>query len=421
MKKLALLTYLFSAITLNSVQAEDLQAVKKDSSINPMKVVVTEDPVEFSQRRVPLDPILLEREILESPTQKTFDSDEWKNSIDARQSMLLSLLRANLFGKNRAQVGELLGTPLEAIERVGQSSDSFDLGKFKDENLRLVIAYYQGKLCGLMIAQYSDVGYLRFIPGKWFWKNPDSKNIAKDFNEACLVVGAPTQHLCQIFGHPEKQGNIWKAGPFEMEYTPDGKKVQKFRMVPEGRMVSNTTDWETSDLRQIEGSCTSSMEVHLRAEETDAVLVKPLMKFDRARWDKVWNRDFMLFDITHNFQLVGKTRSAIREYLGEPYLSETKNPPEYRERRYTKRFAAHKPFIKFDWYALRGTGCDWPSDPGLHLEIVYKEKEGNTLVAGYRLLQSDVYADGIKEFPGTGFSPTYGICQPAEKKAQKPN
>lgn len=369
-----------------------------------------------SQRRLPIKPLKLEQAILESPERKNFDSQKWKVAVGSRQAMLLSLFRSDFFNKKRDEVIRLLGEPLKSNMRVGQSSDYFDLGKYQGENIVLMIPYSKEKPATLVILQQCDSGYLYFLPGSWYWKNPDDKDAAKDFNYAHLLVGTPTQHLCQVMGHPQKQGNIWKSGTYEMEYTPDGNKVRKFRMSADQRAVNTTTDWETTDLRSVAGSYCNALDIHRRGETIDAMPTKPLMKFDRARWDKVWNRAFMLFDITHSFRLIGKQRSAIRDYLGEPYLSERKIPPEYNEAKFVTRFAQHKPYTKFDWYALCGTGCVWPADPGLYLEIVYRDDSGREIAAGYRIIESDVYRDGQKEFPGTYFTASDGICQPVENQ-----
>lgn len=364
--------------------------------------------------RVAINPTVLQRKLLESKDQNELNSAVWQASESARQKMLLSLFRMNLFSKSRNAVHILLGQPSNS-KALNKNIEDYELGNFEGEQIALQIHYYQEKPNTFYIVQHSESGYLHFKTTDWYWKDPEMKDAARDFNRSFLVVGCPVQHLCQIMGHPQKQGDIWKCGTIELEYTPDKQKVKRFRMTPDQRVINVTTDWETADLRTVDDSYATSMSVYLRRDDMSHLFNKPILKFDRQRWDKCWNRDFMLFDLGRNFKLIGRTRTEIRNYLGEPTITENQYPPEFTGKDLGKRFEQHMPYTKFDWYPLKGTGCCIPADPGLYLELVYNETEGVETVAGYRAIESDVFRDGQKEIYGVAFNELYGLSSPQSK------
>lgn len=385
-------------------------AVLLTLDLNPLAYAQFAD-VADRQLRVAINPSALETKLLDSTDQKKFNSAIWQASEFARQKMVLSLLRMNLFSKNRNEVRILLGEPSATRNGAGEV-DIYELGEFEGRKIALQIHYYQEKPSSLYICQHCEPGFLHFKATDWHWKDPDMKDAAKDFNRSFLVVGCPVKHLCQIMGHPQKEGAIWKCGSIELEYTPDNQKVKRFRMAPDHHAITDTTDWETDDLRTVDGSYATSMAVYLRHDDLMHIFNKPLMKFDKSRWDNCWNRDFMLFDLGRNYKLISKTRSEIREHFGQPQITESTHPPEFNGKELKMRFAQHKPYTKFDWYALKGTGCCIPSDPGLYLELVYKETNGIEVVAGYRVIESDVFRDGEKEILGVALNELYEIRNP---------
>ncbi|MBA3995201.1 MAG: hypothetical protein C0469_16910 [Cyanobacteria bacterium DS2.3.42] len=371
--------------------------------------------------RVPLNPFKLETELLESPAQRKFDSKAWIASVELRRYMLLDLFRSGMFNKSREDVHALLGKPLRTAIKLDARRDYFDLGKHDGEKLALQAIYDKNRLWSFLIDQCAEGGYLHLVAGDWRWKNPEILDAAKEFNRVKYLVGAPRQHLCQFVGHPQQEGRSWKCGCIEVEFSPDMSKVRRFRFTPDRfGVIKTTTGWEDQDLRVISGSYSTGFDWQYLERNVDSVLAQPCMKFDQANWTQVSHRGSMMFDLLHSFPLIGKSRLEIQHKLGEPYYNETKGFLGRRSTYLERRRAEKEPFNKFDWFALCRTGCILPAEPSQYLEVVY---QGNFLqgdaAVGYRIVQTDTYRDGEKDFAEFAFSEREGFCQPIKCKTQK--
>lgn len=367
-----------------------------------------------TEARVPLNPFKLETELLESPAQRKFDSKTWNGSVELRRYMLLDLFRSGMFNKSREEVQALLGKPVRTAIKWNNPFDYFDLGIHNGEKLVLQANYDKNRLFCFLINQFADGGYLHLVAGDWHWKNPDVVDAAKEFNRINYLVGAPRQHLCQFVGHPQQEGRSWKCGCIEVEFSPAMSKVSRFRFTPDRfGVVKTTTAWEDQDLRVVKGSYSTAYDWQFLGRNVDSILIQPCMKFDPTNWTQVSHRGSMMFDLLHSFPLIGKSRLEIQHKLGEPYYNETKGFLGRRSAYLARRRAEKEPFNKFDWFALCRTGCIIPAEPSQYLEVVY---QGNFLLGdtavGYRIVQTDTYRDGEKDFAEFAFSEREGFCQP---------
>lgn len=404
---LAACTLFFSGTTVLSADRSFLK-VKKTSGFSASD----RDKV---QLRAPLDPRKLEQSLLESKDQREFDQKEWRECIDNRQYMLLSLFRRNLFKKSVEEVRKILGEPDFVDDSTREHFECYRLGNYMGENLALRIFYNELGLRSFFIAQPSDLGYLYLFPGDWHFQNMNLRDAATAFNKHFHLVGAPTQHLCQFIGHPTKVDNVWRCGYIELEYSPDKKKVARFRFSPSSQgLFDFTTDWVSEDLRTVVGSYSTAYDFLNLSSQSQTLLVQPSSKFSIAEWrNDVRKRATMLFDIVHSYLLIGMKRQNIHEIFGDSYYDEVKlDPDNVRTAYFRNRLLEKDPFNKFDWFGLCGTGCISPAEPGRFLELVYKHDSTNgEVVAGYRILETDKYSDKKRIISGQSFDWRYGYCE----------
>lgn len=97
-------------------------------------------------------------------------------------------------------------------------------------------------------------------------------------------------------------------------------------------------------------------------------------KFYQKWWLDGAIRPMMIFDLTHNFDLIGKSREAVHHLLGPATFNETSLGENARKEYLTRRTHDQQPFDKFDWYHL-----DQPTCMGRtfspDLEIVYQNNQ----------------------------------------------
>lgn len=370
-----------------------------------------------SQFRMPLTPRAVDEAVLEASTRK-FDSEEWKKSICVRQSMLLDLLRVGFSQKKASLLRSALGAPKWATKLWNQDLEYYDLGKFQSENLFLQVSYAEQKLWSMTLVQRSESGYLHLFPGEWQFKNPDPREFAEKLNHLYCLVGAPREHLCQFIGHPEMKNGVWHCGTIELEFTPDMKKVKRFRTTPDLNTAYKVTSaWQDKDLRKFQGSYSTAYD-WLNVESPDTILFHSMGKLDLNEWKGVLRRRWMVCDMTQNFHIVGKRRGEVLSFLGEPIYSEKNIASEKKRAVYFKsRLAQPAPFNKFDWFPLCGTGCMLSAEPGIVLEVVYKSNLLYGDVAdGYRVLFTDKDRDGELQVGGQTFTERNGVCQTLTEK-----
>lgn len=369
--------------------------------------------------RVPLNPQEVDKAVLESQS-RPFDARIWATDVSQRRYMLVDLLRRIAFMKGRKEILALIGEPDRIGNEFSSTVDYFELGKLAGESIILKMHTNQDSAPLFMIGQYSKDGYLQLLSGNWRWTNPDLKDAARDMNRLYYFVGAPREHLCQFIGHPPNHNRSWIAGYMQVELTDDKSKVKRFRFVADKKYFNTVlTAWEDKDLRRLKGSYTKPFDFLFCGENIDRTLIHPGRKYDSISWKQVWDRPNMLFDLIHSNPLIGKTRSEIQNLLGVPYYSEAKPSTDKRQRYFVRRMTETEPLNRFDWFDLRGTGCVAPAEPGLYLEVVYtRDLLRGDIAAGYRLLASNKYDDGVKEIFGKIISKDVGYCQPLSQKSK---
>ena len=367
-----------------------------------------------SRFRQPVNPYLIDRVILESPS-RPFDAALWACDVSKRQSMLINLLRLIVHKTNRAEIISLIGGPVRSFPIGELYEDEFDLGEFAGEKLILRMTSGNDMAPLFQIGQYSGEGYLNLKFGDWRWKNPQLRDAASDMNKLYRFVGAPRKHLCQFIGHPPNKNRTFKVAYLEIELTADMSKVRRFRFIPDSYHKTILTAWEDKNLRAVPGSFTKPFDFIYAGESLDAHLVHPGFRFTAQSWSSnKFGRENMLFDLIHSYPLIGKSRKEIRELLGEPIFSEASPAMDKRRLYLSRRVFQNPPYNRFDWFALTGTGCCEPAEPSKQLEIVYsRDTSGIDIAAGYRTLVSDKYQDGVKRIFGRILSKDIGCLSVA--------
>lgn len=363
--------------------------------------------------RLPLNPQLVDKALLEAP-QRPFDADIWRSDINQRQSMLLDLLRKLSAMYDRQQRIEMLGAPWRIGIDGSSDTDLYELGQYCGQSIFLEVCDRIDYSPMMMIGQHSSDGYLYLFAGEWHWQNPDVKGAAKELNKLFYIVGAPCRHLCQFVGHPVQIGPTWRSGPIEFEFTKDNLKVKRFRLSPDEERYSKlVTRWEDKDLRVVPGSYSNAFDFLYASEYQDAWLVRPGSEFSQADWNKLFCREYMLFDLTHSKSLIGKSRAEIHALLGEPTYSESKPSADRRVTYFRRRIEGPAPFNRFDWFALNRTGCVEPAEPSQFFEIVYsRDPLMGDIAMGYRCLKSGKYQDGKTEILGNILTRDVGYLCP---------
>lgn len=358
---------------------------------------VPESPVAASERTIAAQPLTtliapvpLDKALLEAPNQLKFDSNEWKNSIDKRQHMLVDFYQQNLLRKTPQEIHSLLGEPLQS-ETNHTLDEFYDLGTYKNAQIFLDVVFLENHLVALSLGQKTHPGERYIVASAWHWENPNNSEIAKELNQHFYIVGASVNHLCHSIGQPTQDGAYWRCGPYQFDCTPNGSRVVRFRVVADGTStIHEDNEWQDQDLRVNKGSYSTGIDMELLSSPWEAQLAQPMQKFESKRWLPNWSRRFMLFDLTHNYNLVGSTRARIRNLFGPPTFSESSlsinDGLTYgaRKKYFDSRISESEPMNKFDWYRLDRPGCTG-AEPISNFELVYK----NGLVAGYRIIQAD--------------------------------
>lgn len=231
----------------------------------------------------PIDPIALDKAILEAPDQAKFESSVWKNSVNKRRYMLVDFYQLNLLNKSPEEIHALLGEPFRS-EIDHTVSEFYDLGNYENRNIFLDVVFFANRLDSLRIGQTLLPGSQYFFASDWHWANPRNSDIANELNQHFYLVGAPVKHLCQMTGQPEKSGAPWCCGSIQLDYTSDQSKVARFRMVADNYgVVYHPTDWQEKDLRINKGSYSTASDLSGLCEHIDSDLTKPRMKFNSIR------------------------------------------------------------------------------------------------------------------------------------------
>jgi hypothetical protein len=111
-----------------------------------------------------------------------------------------------------------------------------------------------------------------------------------------------------------------------MEYTPDHKRVSKFRFVEstaEGPRVGLYSDWQTTDLR-LSGNDRPRLPWK-GVGPSPFALNQMTMRFDRGSWNSNhgFKRVWMVYDFVHSFDLIGMGQGTVHNLLGYPSRRET--------------------------------------------------------------------------------------------------
>lgn len=217
----------------------------------------------------------------------------------------------------------------------------------------------------------------------WNWQQPRNEDAAKDFNRHYHVVGAPVEILTNLVSAPTLKGDIWSSGNFQFKYDETKTKVTQFRVLPNDKAIDNPeTAWEIKDYRVNEGSYSNYSDIYTMDANPMSAVIRPQRRFNREEWVGSWIRPAMLFDLFHNYKIVGASRKDIRALLGPSTFNEQTLDSGARGEYLLSRTKDSAPFNKFDWYYLDHPTCTG-FNHSLNLELIYN----NDKVSAWRLIE----------------------------------
>lgn len=207
----------------------------------------------------------------------------------------------------------------------------------------------------------------------WHTESYSLKTLGADVNNYYRVVGLPRNLICQFMsGQPayNEHGHdfFYTAGHpqtfIEVEYSDDAKTIRRFRFMKkwtDSSMELEYGGWQTKDVRENASDFKTGVSiVSLSLDQDPFAMPFASMHFVPENWKKFKpNRGGCLFDIAHNYPIIGMTRAELIDILGV-----ADDFPK----------TAADPTLKFDFtdkYALfEGlSGGNWV------LEIAYKDNK----------------------------------------------
>ncbi|MDR3617181.1 MAG: hypothetical protein P4L53_26740 [Candidatus Obscuribacterales bacterium] len=205
---------------------------------------------------------------------------------------------------------------------------------------------------------------------KWHTSPLTYKTLGTDVNNCYYVVGLPKNCICQfmasqpaysehdhdffyVSGHPKML--------IEVEYSDDGQTICRFRFIEKLATMLNENKfggWQTKNIRQHASDFTTGISIVKRDMTKDSFKVPfASMAFTTKNWESNRrHRSWFLFDIAHDYPLIGMKHSEIMAVLG---------PADYVP---NVQSNAHSEFDYVDKYVL-SQGC-----VGIYsvLEIAYR-------------------------------------------------
>lgn len=263
--------------------------------------------------------------------QQKFSSESWQRERERRTSMLFALYHLNIDGKSPEQLQEILGKADRTTEVNDHHlpSQYYDLNVGDYDKVELECQFSNNHLTTIGLVANNTSGFSNEKNSKWILKNPSEQDVARDFNAYHALVGYPFEHVDRITGHPELVPNsdekLYKIGD-RLQIKSTGQKgyVTAFRIQTKvfssnEKQKPHLSDWETINYRPDDPGYYSMGRIPF-SDEIEKYLVSPFgSPFDKMRWSyEPVQRKYMMFDLIHEYHLIGRHRDEITSLLGKP-------------------------------------------------------------------------------------------------------
>lgn len=206
---------------------------------------------------------------------------------------------------------------------------------------------------------------------KWHTKPLTYETLGADVNNYYRVVGLPKDCICQFMaGQPAYSDHghdfFYVSGHpkmfVEIEYSDDGQTIRRFRFIeksPSTLTENKYGGWQIKDVRQRANEFKTGISI-LQLDTAKDPFAMPFatMAFTSKTWrSDLQHRIWFLFDIVHDYPIIGMNHSALIAILGTAdYIPNV--PPD-----------ANSDFDYVDKYTLSGGCLGIYSD----LEIAYRD------------------------------------------------
>jgi WG containing repeat len=263
--------------------------------------------------------------------QQIFNAEVWKSERNRRPSMLFALFQMDIKGKAPEQVEILLGKPDRSTDNAAyhQQSYFYDLKIPGYDKVEMECQFNQNHLSGLGLLATDDSGFSNQKSGNWILKNPTTEDISREFNAYHAFVGLPLKEVCQVTSTPETvpdtNEKLYRVGDF-MEIRATGKdgSVAAFRMQTRVKSKQNGkpifSKWEALNYRPVNYQKSSTV-WQFFDDDMERYIVNPSCSkaFDQTNWAiEPHDRKHMLFDLVHEYRLIGRDSADMYSLLGEP-------------------------------------------------------------------------------------------------------